>query len=178
MVPHKVFHYFPLTPLLKCLYCCRHTSKEMRWHYTDRLNEEGVLHHPANGKAWKDFECNFLAFANKLRNLRLGLAADGFNPFGNMSLSYSIWSVVLTAYNLPHLLRMKDSYFMLTLLIPGPQAPGKDIVVFLHMLINELKDLGVSGEETRDSVDNSVFTMRAALLWTVNDFPARSSLSV
>ena len=54
---------------------------------------------------------------------------------------------------------MKDSYFMLTLLILGPQAPGKDINVFLYLLIDELKDLWVSKVETRDAVDNSVFTL-------------------
>ena len=83
MVPHKVLRYFPLTPRLKCLYSCRHTAKEMKWDYTNRLNEEGVLRHLANGKEWKDFDYNFSAFANEPRNVRLGLAVDGFNAFGN-----------------------------------------------------------------------------------------------
>ena len=72
---------------------------------------------------------------------------------------------------------MKDSYFILTLLILGPQTPGKDMNVFLRPLINELKDLWVLGLETRDTVDNSVFTMCAALLWLVNDFPTQNNLS-
>ena len=42
IVPQKVLRYFPLTPRLKRLYGCRHIAKEMRWHYTDRLNKEGV----------------------------------------------------------------------------------------------------------------------------------------
>ena len=54
MVPHKFLHYFPLTPRLKRLYGCRHTTKEMRWHYTNRLNDECVLHHPADGKVRKN----------------------------------------------------------------------------------------------------------------------------
>ncbi|KAL5570413.1 hypothetical protein UlMin_026988 [Ulmus minor] len=67
---------------------------------------------------------------------------------------------------------------MLSLLIPGPQSPGKDIDVFLRPLIDELKELWVHGLDTRDAAyENGVFRMRAALLWTVNDFPARSSLS-
>ena len=72
---------------------------------------------------------------------------------------------------------MKDNYFMLTLLIPGPKSPGKDMDVFLRPLVDELKDLWVNGVDTRDSTTNRMFKMRAALLWTVNDFPARSSLS-
>ena len=49
-----------------------------------------MLRHPADGKALRDFDCNFLAFTNEPRNVKLGLATDGFNPFGNMSLSYNM----------------------------------------------------------------------------------------
>ena len=58
-----------------------------------------------------------------------------------MSLSYSMWPVVMTAYNLPLWLCTKDPYKMLTLLIPGPNAPKKDIDVFLRPLVDELKEL-------------------------------------
>ena len=102
---------------------------------------------------------------------------DGFNPFGNMSLSYSMWPVVLTTYNLPPWVCMKESSFMLTLLIPGPNSPGKDMDVFLRPVVDELKDLWEKSFQTRDTVDNSVFNIRVTLMWTVNDFPARSSLS-
>ena len=62
-------------------------------------------------------------------------------------------------------------------MIPGPQFPSKDMDVFLQPLINELNDLWVNGLETRDAASkNGVFRMRAAHLWIVNDFPARSSL--
>ena len=66
---------------------------------------------------------------------------------------------------------------MLTLLIPGPKSPGKDMDVFLRPLVDELKELWINGVETRDGRNNNMFKMHAALLWTVNDFPARSSLS-
>ena len=67
-----------------------------------------MLRHPADGKASKDFNTSFLAFTNEPQNVQLGLVANGFNPFDNMSLSYSMWLVVLTAYNLPPWLCMKD----------------------------------------------------------------------
>ncbi|GJR16547.1 hypothetical protein Tco_0799199 [Tanacetum coccineum] len=112
------------------------------------------------------------------RNVRLGLAADGFNPFGNLSQSYSMWPVILTTYNLPPWLCMKESSFMLTLLIPGPKSPGKDIDVYLRPLIDDLKVLWAKpGVETIDVATGLKFNMRAMVLWTINDFPARSSLS-
>ncbi|GJS90484.1 zinc finger, PHD-type containing protein [Tanacetum coccineum] len=82
-----------------------------------------------------------------------------------------------TTYNcLP--LCMKESSFMLTLLIPGPKSPGKDIDVYLRPLIDDLKDLWAKpGVETIDVATGLKFNMRAMVLWTINDFPARSSLS-
>ena len=58
------------------------------------------MRHPIDGQAWKHFNNKFSDFASEPRNVRLGLAADRFNPFGNMSLPYSMWLVVLTIYNL------------------------------------------------------------------------------
>ncbi|KAK3222454.1 hypothetical protein Dsin_009479 [Dipteronia sinensis] len=74
------------------------------------------------------------------RNVRLGLASDGFNPFGTMSISHNTWSVVLMIYNLPPWMCMKQPKFIMSLLIPGPSAPGNDIDVYLEPLIDELKD--------------------------------------
>ncbi|GJS35606.1 hypothetical protein Tco_0533988 [Tanacetum coccineum] len=126
-VPKKVLRYFLIIPRLQHLYKSSHTAKEMIWYATGKCTEP------------------------EPRNVRLGLAADGFNPFGNLSQAYSMWPMILTTYNLPSWLCMKESYFMMTLLIPGPKSPGKDIDVYLRPLIEDLK--------------------------TINDFPARSSLS-
>ncbi|KAL5582292.1 hypothetical protein UlMin_014734 [Ulmus minor] len=177
-VPHKVLRYFPLAPRLKRLFATTKTAKLMRWHQAGKSTDDNVMRHPVDGRAWKDFDRKHPEFADDVRNVRLGLATDGFNPFNNMSISYSMWPVVLTTYNLPPWLCMKPEYLMLSLLIPGPQSPGKDMDVFLRPLIEELKELWENGIDTRDAGnDRKVFKMRAALLWTVNDFPARSSLS-
>ena len=136
------------------------------------------MRYHVDGRAWNDFDISHPLFANDVRNVRLGLAADGFNPFGNMSTSYSMWPVVLTTYNLLPWMCMKPEYLMLTLLIPSPQSPGKGMDIFLRPLVDELKELWESGLDTRDTAnDNQVFRMRAALLWKINDFLAMSSLS-
>ena len=85
----------------------------------------------------KHFDNKYSDFSSEPRNVRFDLAVDGFNPFGNMSLSYSMWPVVLTTYNLPPWVCMKESSFMLTLLIPGPNSPGKDMDVFLRSVVDE-----------------------------------------
>ncbi|KAK9048338.1 hypothetical protein SSX86_032699, partial [Deinandra increscens subsp. villosa] len=175
--PVKVLRYFPITSRLKRLYASRHTAREMSWHGRHRTKEDGVLRHPADGKAWKHFDAMFPEFANDPRNVRLGLASDGFNPFGAMSLSYSMWPVVLIPYNMPPWKSMVDASFLLTLLIPGKNSPGNKIDVFLRPLVDELKLLWDEGVETYDCDSKQRFNMRAALLWTINDFPAYGYLS-
>nr|GFC74700.1 hypothetical protein [Tanacetum cinerariifolium] len=55
---------------------------------------------------------------------------------------------------------------------------GKDIDVYLRLLIDDLKVLWAKpGVETIDVATCLKFNMRAMVLWTINDYPARSSLS-
>ena len=103
-------------------------------------------------------------FALDPRNVRLGLATDGFNPFTNLSTSYSIWPAVLIPYNLPPWMCMKHRSFILSMIIPGKRAPGNDIDVYLQPLIEELKELWYTGLQTFDSYSNEVFNMHAALM--------------
>ena len=109
--------------------------------------------------------------------MRLGLATDGFNPFGNMSTSYSMWPVVLMPYNLPPWMCMKEPFMMMSLLIPGPNSPGNDIDVYLRPLVDELKELWDHGISTYDASTKQTFQMHAAVMWTINDFPAYGNLS-
>nr|GEU49736.1 hypothetical protein [Tanacetum cinerariifolium] len=113
-VANKVVRYFPLKPRLQCMYSSKHTAKDMTWHATGKSKDE------------------------EPRIVRLGLVADGFNPFGMLSQSYSMWPVILTTYNTP-------SYVYIVW--------------------------------TKDAATSTHYIMKVALLWTINDFPARSSLS-
>ena len=76
------------------------TASFMQWHKRDRV-EVGLIRHPANSEAWKNFDNRYLDFASNPRNIRLVLVSDGFNPFGTMSISHSTLPVVLMIYNLP-----------------------------------------------------------------------------
>ncbi|GKA85533.1 pyruvate kinase [Tanacetum coccineum] len=111
----------------------------MTWHATGKCTELGKMQHPVDGRAWMNFDTKYPNFVKEPRNVQLGLAADGFNPFGNLSQAYNMWPVILTTYNLPPWLCMKESSFMLTLLIPSLKSPSKDIDVYLRPLIDDLK---------------------------------------
>ncbi|GJR51079.1 hypothetical protein Tco_1401600 [Tanacetum coccineum] len=95
-VPKKVLRYFLIIPRLQRLYKSSHTAKEMTWHATRKCTDPGKMQHPVDGRAWKDFDTMYPDFAAEPRNVRLGLAVDSFNPFSNLSQSYSMWPVILT----------------------------------------------------------------------------------
>ncbi|KAA0054741.1 uncharacterized protein E6C27_scaffold437G00120 [Cucumis melo var. makuwa] len=152
-------------------------SADMRWHRDKRVETDDVLRHPADAEGWKHFDSEFSDFASDSRNVRLGLASDGFNPFGQMSTSYSMWPVVLLLYNLPPWKCMKETNFFMSLLISGPKSPGREIDVYLQPLIEELKELWTFGVRTYDSLTCQFFQLYAALLWMINDFPAYGDLS-
>ncbi|XP_062102062.1 uncharacterized protein LOC133810687 [Humulus lupulus] len=176
-IPHKKMQYFPITPRLQRLFMSRHTSSDMRWHKEEHVDKKGVLRHPADAEVWKDFDRQYPDFAKESRNVRLGFATNGFNPFGDLSNSYSMWPVLLMPYNMPSWRCMKREFLMMSLLIPGRRAPGKDIDVYLQPLIDELKELWENGVRTFDIIDKEYFTMRAAILWTIHDFPAYGIVS-
>ena len=99
-IPHKVLCYFLLTPRLRRLYMSGQSAKDMRW-YIDKHVDDGIMRHPTNSEECKEFDLQHPDFAIEPHNVRLGLAIDGFNPFGNMNNNYSMWPIILIPCNLP-----------------------------------------------------------------------------
>jgi hypothetical protein len=159
--PRKILRYFPLIPRLQRLFMRASTSKMMCWH-DEELVSDGKMRHPTNSLAWKHVNKEYKDFAKEPRNIQLGLAADGFNPFGMLSVAYTTWLVILIPYNLPPWLCLKQPYWMMSMLFPGPKSPSMNIDVYLQPLIDELIELWVKGVETWDE-DKKKFTLHALL---------------
>jgi hypothetical protein len=147
------------------------TSSEKRWH-KEGLVSDGKMRYTSDSEAWKHVDRKYEWFALDARNIRLGLASDGFNLFWMQNVTYTTWPVVLIPYNLPSWLCQKQPYW-----IPGLKSPGMSIDVYLRPLIEELKELWDNGVETWDEKDKKNFKLHAILLWTINDFPAYAMLS-
>ncbi|KAK3218820.1 hypothetical protein Dsin_012790 [Dipteronia sinensis] len=172
----KVLRHFPLIPRLQRYFMSNKTASFLQWHERDHV-KDGLLRHPADSEAWKKFDNRYPDFGSDPRNVRLGLASDGFNPFGTMSISHSTWPVILIIYNLPPWMCMKQPNFIMSLLIPGPSAPGNDIDFYLQPLLDELQELWDNALRTFDVSTNQNFNMHATLLWTISDFPTYANLS-
>ncbi|XP_047266604.1 uncharacterized protein LOC124897622 [Capsicum annuum] len=176
LVPFKRMYYFPLTPRLQRLYASHAIAANMRWHH-EHKKKDGVMLHPSDSKAWKHFNESHLFFAAELRNVRLGLCTDSFQSFSQSRRKYSSWPVIVTPYNLPPGMCIKEAYMFLTIIVPGPSNPKHKIDVYLQPLIKELTLLWETGVEAFDISKRQNFQLRAALMWTISDFPAYSMLS-
>ncbi|XP_045083551.2 uncharacterized protein [Aegilops tauschii subsp. strangulata] len=175
-IPQKVLRHFPLLPRLKRMFLSKKASREAQWHKPKRQPSEKEMSHPADGDSWQDFDKKYPKFAEDARNMRLGIATDGFNPFGNFNTTYSMWPVFVVPYNLPPWACMDQPNFMMALLIPGPKSPGKHFDVFLQPLVEDLLELW-KGVHTYDAREGKMFDLHAAVLWCIHDYPALSTLS-
>ncbi|KAL4033416.1 hypothetical protein IC575_006503 [Cucumis melo] len=174
-VAAKQLWYFPIVPRFLRMFKNSEYAKHLCWHANDK-KVDGVLRHPADTPSWRLVDHLWPDFGFEPRNLRLGLSTDGINPYGDLSTKYSCWPVIATIYNLPPWLCMRRKYLMLTMLISGPKQPGYDINVYLAPLIDDLKLMWEESVQCFDAHRNERFTLRAVLLWTINDFPAYGNL--
>ncbi|XP_074351314.1 uncharacterized protein LOC141690408 [Apium graveolens] len=165
-------------PRFKLLFKSTSIAEMMTWHSDHRI-QDGPMRHPADSPSWRNVDHRWPSFGSESINFRLTLSADGINPYNNgLTNRYTCWPVVLVTYNLPPWLCMKRKFRMLTLLVYGPHEPGNNIDVYLQPMINNLKKLWEEGElDLFDVHIKSYFTLRAMLLWMINDFPAYGNLS-
>jgi hypothetical protein len=126
---------------LQRIFASRRTAKDAEWHKTKRVEVPNEMSHPVDGEAWQDFDSKHETFAADAKNLRLAIAIDGFNPFGNFSSAYRTWPVLVTPLNLPPWECVNPSNCFMSLMIPGPTSPGKDFDLFLEPLIEQLLEL-------------------------------------
>ena len=161
--------YFPLAPRLQRLYASPATAAHMRWH-AEHHQEDDMMRHCSDSEEWKKFDKAHPSFSSEIRNVRLGLSTDGFQPFGQSGKQYSSWPVIVTPYNLPPWMCLKEPYMFLSILVPGPKNPKQKIDVYLQPLIDELKMLWNDGVQTWDVSSKQNFQMRAALMWLLVTF--------
>ena len=88
-IARKQLRYMPLIPRLKRLFISKNTARHMRWHKEGVRENPNVMVHPADTDAWKALDAFDSSFADEVRNVRFGLATDGFSPFNLTAISYS-----------------------------------------------------------------------------------------
>ena len=105
-----------------------------------------------------------------IRDIALGLSADGFAPFRRRTKT--AWPLILFNYSLPPEIRFQLENILSLGVIPGPKKPV-DFDSFIWPLVQELLRLAV-GIHAYDKLTDTFFPLRAYLILVFGDIPAIS----
>jgi len=142
----------------------------MRWHKEGKRYNPDKMVHPSDGKAWTHFDRIHNDKAEEARNVRVALATDGFNPYGQMSAPYTCWPIFVIPLNLPPGILLQRQNIFLSLIIPG--HPGNNMGVYMEPLIDELILAWEDGVWTYDRATKRNFKMRVWYQYSMHDFLA------
>jgi hypothetical protein len=93
MVPQKVLRHIPIIPSLQRLFRCESIAPFMDYPTKNRSGD-GVFRMPADaGYAFREIQEKWEEFKDKPHNVKLSLATDGVNPFGELRSIYSEWPI-------------------------------------------------------------------------------------
>ena len=186
-VPCLILRHFPLIPQLQRMFSSKRLSKLNVWHHFHK-SQDGKMRHTADSPQWNfvhtelEPEAGNDKFGKDPRDIHLGLALDGMNPYSEKRSTQSLTPVIVFNYNLPPWMVTKKYFVMLCLLIPTQLSlTGSNFDVFLQPLVDELQQLwsrtGVPTRDARANMGMSIFNLRAVLMWTLHDFPAYGLIS-
>ena len=174
-VATKILRYLPFIPRIQRLYYDEETAKQMTWHKKGKrfVDEKGQMKmgHPSYGEAWKKFDEKYQQRAAEARNVRIAIATDGFNPYGMSAANYSCWPVFVIPLNLPPGVLMTRKTMFLSLIIPGPNYPGKNLSVYMQPIVDDLNHSWHHGKLTYDRASKTNFYMQVWLQYTMHDMP-------
>jgi hypothetical protein len=90
----------------------------MDYHACNRSGD-GVLQMPSDGSAFREIKEKWADFKDEPRNVRLSLAVDGVNPFGDIRSIYSVWPIFVINNKILPWMSIKREHIMLTMIVLG-----------------------------------------------------------
>ncbi|KAK1608087.1 hypothetical protein QYE76_031760 [Lolium multiflorum] len=103
------------------------------------------------------------------------ISTDGFNPYGMSAAVYSCWPVFVIPMNLPPGVCMRSENMFVSMIIPGPKYPGKNMNVYLEPLVDDLvRGWEGRGIRTYDASKKEYFDMYVWYHTSLHDLPARA----
>jgi hypothetical protein len=88
-------------------------------YHSRNISGDGVLQILADGYGFREIEEKWSDFKDEPRNVRLSLAVDGVNPFGELRSIYSVWPIFVINNNIPPCMSIKREHIMLTMIVLG-----------------------------------------------------------
>ncbi len=105
---------------------------------------------PCDLEDWQKVEEKWHDFQNEPCHLKLGLVANGVNPFSNQNTNYSLWPMCIVNHNIPPWMTTKKTFIFFALIVLG-KSQVKNMDVYLQPLVEELKMLQEEGMKVVDA---------------------------
>jgi hypothetical protein len=174
-VAQKILRYLPFLPRIQRLFMTEESAQQMRWPSLGHRYRKEKMIHPSDGAAWQKFAALHPKKAGDPRSVAIAISTDGFNPYGMSAATYSCWPVFVIPLNLPPGVVMRSQNMFVSLIIPGPKYPGKNMSVYLEPLVDDLL-VGWEGRGVRtyDAVTKKHFDMYVWYHTSLHDLPARA----
>jgi hypothetical protein len=118
MVPRKVLRHIPIIPCLRRLFRCQSIA-QFKYYHARNIIEYGIHRMPADGYEFKEIAAKWPEFIDEPRNVRLSLATDGVNLYGELQFVYSVWPIFVINNNIPPWMSIMREHIMLIMIIPG-----------------------------------------------------------
>jgi hypothetical protein len=113
------------------------TAQHMRWPLEGKRYKDKMIH-LLEGQAWQNFVKIYPLNASNPRSVAFAISTDGFNPYGMSAITYSCWPVFVIPLKLPPGVIMGSKNIFVSMIIPGPKYPGKNMSVYLETLVDNL----------------------------------------
>jgi hypothetical protein len=159
----KKLRYFPITYRLQTLFMSPKTVEHMTWHQSHDAVDEV--------KCGNIFTMCILTFQLNQGMCILDYIETDSIHLGHLLLLILVSRLYLWFTTSPGIC-MRLEFMFLSTVIPNPNSPGRDIVFYLRLLIDELKQLWSFGALTYDVSTKHNLLIKVALMWTINDFLA------
>nr|BDI54539.1 transposon protein, putative, CACTA, En/Spm sub-class [Triticum aestivum] len=170
-IPVKVLRYLDFIKRLQRLFITEESAKMMKWHKEGKRYNPKKIVHTSEGEAWKSFDIKYPEETAEAGNVRIAITGDGFNSYGMSSNPYSCWPIFVIPLNLPPGAIMQRKTMFLSLIIPGPEYPGKNLSVFMQPLVDDLHHSWYFPRLTYDRHLQKNFLMKVWLQYCMHDFP-------
>ena len=100
------------------LFKCSSLAQFMDYHACNRSRDD-IIQIPIDGSTFMHIEEKWQHFKEEPHNLRLSLAVDSVNPFGEMRSFYLVWPIFVINNNIPSWMSIKKEHIMLAMIVLG-----------------------------------------------------------
>ena len=167
------FTYFPITPRIQRMVATKNLNDLLNKHKSD-VNDKFMQSDKQHSKKWKEeWFGEEGMFADVDIGIVLSTCLDGFNPFKQQQINYSMWPIELSVDNFPPAIRKTSAGIMIAGIIPGNGEKEPKLEPYLELLVEELLTL-----EKCNMTDYTGKTVSVSLrlLQFILDFPAMGKI--